>query len=315
MALSVPITRYNEKLLDPLNRIYRQRLAYALALKLKNTDLTPNAVTIGHTAVGVLAAVFVYREHYVAAMVCLELRTLLDCVDGVLARMKDQSTAVGRVLDTIGDGVAFNALMIAGALRLIQDFRNYNPIMIITGVFLFAFLAANCGTVYHLMKRKLGSIMNSELDTVETEWREHYEKTKEPKAYGGQWISKFGFWLDSFTIRFISHEWYRKVRRRRDSEDWKEKALRETTHFNELACISRRNEFKRAVAATAFVSDDNILAIMSLSFLVSGLFPLSFFPHVHPVLVAFGAGLSYALLALLFGLYFLHDFLHGVYRE
>ena len=205
--------------------------------------------------------------------------------------------------------------MIAGALRLIQDFRNYNPVLIITGVFLFAFLAANCGTVYHLMKRKLGSIMNNELDTVETEWREHYEKTKEPKAYGGQWISKFGFWLDSFTIRFISREWYIKVRRRRDSADWQEKAVRETTHFNELACISRRNEFKRAVASTAFVSDDNILAIMSLSFLISGLFPTYFFPHVHPVIVAFGAGLSYALLTLLLGLHFLHDFLHGVYRE
>jgi phosphatidylglycerophosphate synthase len=314
MAASVPLTRYNEKLLDPMNRFYRQKLAYALALRLKDTLITANGVTVAHTLVGVMAAVFVYQKHYIAAALFLELRTLLDCVDGVLARMKNQSTAVGRVLDTIGDGIAFNSLMIAGALRLIQGFKSYDPVLITLGVFLFAFLAANCGTVYHLMKRKLGSIMNNELDSVETEWREHYEKIVK-SSLAVQGVAIFGFWLDSITIRFISREWYRKVRRRRDAPDWKERALRETAHFNELACITRTREFQRAVRATAFVSDDNILAVIGFFFLLLGLFPNDIFPHVHPVLVAFGAGLIYALVALLAGLHFLHKFLHGVYRE
>jgi phosphatidylglycerophosphate synthase len=316
MQTPVPLTRYSQRLLDPMNRLYRQKLAYVLALKLKDTPVTPNWVTLAHTLVGVFAAVCVYRQHYVIAVLFLEIRALLDCADGVLARLKNQSTAVGRVLDTIGDGVAFNALMIAGALRMIQDFRSYDPLLIVSGVFIFAFLAANCGTVYHLMKRKLGSIMQNELDSVELEWREHYEKIiNSTMSFGVQTVAIFGFWLDSITIRFISLEWYQKVRRRRDAADWKERALRESAHFNELACNTRVPEFKRAVRATAFVSDDNILGVISFVFLILGIFPNAIFPHVHPVLIAFSVGMVYALTALLFGLHFLHRFLHGVYRE
>jgi hypothetical protein len=50
-------------------------------------------------------------------------------------------------------------------------------------------------------------------------------------------------------------------------------------------------------------------------FLILGIFPNAIFPHVHPVLIAFSVGMVYALTALLFGLHFLHRFLHGVYRE
>ena len=299
-------------LLDPLNRLYRHRIADAFAQVLKETPITPNAITIAHTGVGVFAAFMVFNQHYVFAAFLYELRTILDCLDGVLARLKNQSTAMGRTLDTIGDGIAFNSLMVAGALRMIQDFKSYNPFLITLGVFFFAFIAAHCGTVYQLMKRKLGSIMEKKLDTVEIEWREHYEKAKKihPTV-----ISKIGFWIDSVTIKFVSKEWYRKIRRRRDLPEWKEKALKEATIMNELAHITRMEEFEMAVKSTAYVSDDNIFAVISLCFLIQGLFPNQIFPNVHPVLVAFGAGLMYAVISLGLGLHCLHDFLHGVYRE
>ena len=299
-------------LLDPINRLYRYRVARFLLHKVKNTFITPNEVTVAHTIVGVTAAFMIYQGHFLIAVALYEFRTVLDCLDGLLARARNQSTAMGRTLDTIGDGISFNSLMVAGALRLIQDFRNYDPYLIVTGVLLFAFVAANCGTIYQLMRRKLGSIIQLQIDIVELEWREHYQKSKIAHPL---FLSQIGYWIDSITIRYASVEWYRKIRRRRDASDWKEIATREAATMNELACITRKKEFKRAVQATAFVSDDNILTVMSMVFLGLSFFPGKIFPYVSPVLVAFSFGFSYAVLSLLFGLHFLHDFLHGIHKE
>jgi phosphatidylglycerophosphate synthase len=300
------------QLIDPINRLYRFKIAHALANLIRSTPITPNLISVVHTCVGVFAAYLIYREQYIGAVFAYETRNLLDCLDGELARIQNRSSAIGRTLDAIGDGISFNALMIAGALRLVQDFRNYNPYLITAGVFLFAFVAAHCGTVYHLMKRKLGAIIRQEVDKVEQEWREHYLQAHSPNA---TYLAQIGLWMDSKTIQFVSREWYEKVRRRSKSPDWAERALNDARVMNELASVTRKREFKRAVRATAFVSDDNIFAVMSLCFLVLGLFPSQIFPYVHPVLIAFAVGFVYALVALSIGLHFLHDFLHGVYRD
>lgn len=299
-------------LVDPINRFYRLKIVHRLAQALRDTPVSPNWISIAHTVVGVLAAGLIYREQYIAAVVTYELRNLLDCLDGELARVQGKMTAVGRTLDAIGDGISFNALMVAGALRLVQDFRQYNPYAITFGVFLFAFVAAHNGTVYHLMRRKLGAIIRREVDRVEQEWREHLLQARHPSA---GLLAKLGLWMDSKTIQFVSQEWYAKVHRRSDSADWQDRAIQDARLMNELACVSRKREFRRAVRATAFVSDDNIFAVMSACFLVLGLFPSQVFPHVHPVLISFTVGFGYALISLTVGLYFLRDFLHGVYRE
>ncbi len=302
----------SKQLQDPLNRLYRERLAHLVAQFFKTTTLSSNVVTILHTFIGVLGAYLIYEEKYVLAVLCLELRAVMDCADGILARLTNRTSATGRALDAIGDGVAFNALMVAGTLRLIKDFKTYPHPLIVIGVLLFAFVAVHSGVVYHLMRRKLVSIANREVDIVEVEWREHYVETK---SAGAPFLAQFGFWIDSMTIKFVSDEWYKKVLKRRDLVNWQEKAINEAEIMHELAAKTRKKEFKRAVSATSFVSDDNIFSLMSLCFIVFGLFHESIFPFVHPVLIAFSVGLAYSIVTLIFGLHYYHDFLHGVYRE
>jgi phosphatidylglycerophosphate synthase len=299
-------------LLDPVNRLYRHRVAKTVAGFLKNTFITPNQITFAHVLVGVTAAWMVYEKHYILAVLLFELRTILDCMDGILARMKNQQTAFGRTLDTLGDGISFNALMIAGALRMINDFPSYRPSLILIAVFCFAMIAAHCGSVYQLMKRKLGSIILQQIDSVEREWREHAQKVREDS---GSFIPRFGFWLDSMTIRFVSEEWFEKIERRRTADDWESRALSDATTMNELARITRKREFNNAVRFTAYVSDDNIFAIIGFCLFVLGLFPTQILPNVHPVLIAFSCGAGYAIVSLMLGLHFLHDFYHGVYRD
>ncbi|MBC7395901.1 MAG: CDP-alcohol phosphatidyltransferase family protein [Bdellovibrionales bacterium] len=300
------------KLLDPVNRLYRHRVAGVVAARLKNTPVTPNQLTLAHTLVGIFAAILIYFSHYILAVACFEIRTILDSADGILARLKNQSSPLGRILDTIGDGISFNALMIAGAMRIIQDFPTYQPSLILIIVFCFALTAAHCGVIYQLMKRKITSILLKEVDTVETEWREHWMKVH--SAHPGL-LDRFGLWLDSFTIRFISEEWYEKLQRRLHRNDWSERALNDAVMMNELARTTRRRELRNAVRFTSFLSDDNIFAIMSIIFLVLGFFPVQIFPYVHPVLIAFCAGFIYAVFSLLLALHYFHDFYHGVYRE
>ncbi|NDF16001.1 CDP-alcohol phosphatidyltransferase family protein [bacterium] len=300
------------RLLDPVNRLYRHRLAKRIAHLLRTTPVTANHVTLVHTLVGILASVMIYRAHYLVAALCFELRTVLDATDGILARLKNQATAFGRTLDTIGDGITFNSVMLAGALRMIQDFPAYRPSIILILVFFFAMTAAQCGSVYQLMKRKLGSIIMEQIDSVEREWREQGERLRSDSR---AWIARFGFWLDSLTIRFVSEEWFEKIDRRRMAEDWEARALADATTMNELARKTRRREFNNAVRFTAYVSDDNILTVISLCFILLEVFPHGIFPYVHPVLVAFLAGFVYSVGALVLGLHFLHGFYHGVYRD
>lgn len=299
-------------LLDPINRLYRHRLAKKIAHLLRNTSVSANHITVLHGIVGVAAALLIYRREYLFAVLVYEVRTLLDAIDGILARLKHESSAFGRTLDTIADGLTFNALMVAGALRMILDFPTYRPSIILIGVFLFAMTAAHCGSVYQLMKRKLGSIIMEQVDTVEREWREQAERMKlDPFS----WISRFGFWLDTITIRFVSEEWYEKINRRKNAEDWEARALSDATTMNELARKTRKKEFRNAVRFTAFVSDDNIFAVMGVCFVVLEAFPQEIFPFVHPVLIAFSAGFLYAVISLILGLHYLQGFYHGVYRD
>lgn len=73
----------------------------------------PPAVVLTHAAVGVLAALAIYQRAFVLAAVLLQLRTLLDNVDGRLARASGRVSVSGRYLDTEMDLVVNAALCAA----------------------------------------------------------------------------------------------------------------------------------------------------------------------------------------------------------
>jgi archaetidylinositol phosphate synthase len=87
-------------------------LANALVRILASTRLSPPAVVLAHGLVGLLAAALLGVEALVAAAVLLQVRTLLDNVDGRLARVTGRVTLTGRYLDTVVD-FAVNAALFA----------------------------------------------------------------------------------------------------------------------------------------------------------------------------------------------------------
>jgi phosphatidylglycerophosphate synthase len=103
---------WKRRLEDPFNTYYRYPVALAIVRHLVRTPVTPNQVSLVQpvfaAAAGYLLTFDDWRCH-LAAVLCFELRSILDCVDGSLARAKRMSSPNGHAIDAMADwlGVVF----------------------------------------------------------------------------------------------------------------------------------------------------------------------------------------------------------------
>ncbi|WP_034386212.1 CDP-alcohol phosphatidyltransferase family protein [Deinococcus sp. YIM 77859] len=88
-------------------------LAERLVPPLARRRVSPPSVVLTHTALGVLAGVLLRRGHRVTPGLLLQVKTLLDNLDGQLARATKQTTETGRYLDSEMD-VVVNAAVLVG---------------------------------------------------------------------------------------------------------------------------------------------------------------------------------------------------------
>jgi phosphatidylglycerophosphate synthase len=79
---------------------------------LRRAKLSPPAVVLANAATGLVAAAALGGGRLVAAAFLLQAKTLLDNMDGELARATGKVTLVGRYLDTLAD-LAVNAALFA----------------------------------------------------------------------------------------------------------------------------------------------------------------------------------------------------------
>lgn len=94
-----------EELLD---LIFFRPMAFLVVLSVYRTPLTPNATTVLATIVGVAAAVWMgigSEGALVIAALLLILYNILDCSDGMLARLQQSGSRIGRILDGAADYV------------------------------------------------------------------------------------------------------------------------------------------------------------------------------------------------------------------
>lgn len=100
------------RLEDPLNRYYRYPIARLIVRALMHTPVTPNQVTLVQPFFAALAGYLVTFDdpkYLAAAAVAFEVRSILDCADGSLARAKNMSSPAGHAIDAMADwlGVVF----------------------------------------------------------------------------------------------------------------------------------------------------------------------------------------------------------------
>jgi phosphatidylglycerophosphate synthase len=103
---------WKRRLEDPFNTYYRYPAALAITRALLPTPITPNQVSLVQPLFAAAAGWAVTHDdwrYHLAAVGLFELRSILDCVDGSLARAKNLSSPNGHAVDAIADwlGVVF----------------------------------------------------------------------------------------------------------------------------------------------------------------------------------------------------------------
>ncbi|MBI4617939.1 MAG: CDP-alcohol phosphatidyltransferase family protein [Planctomycetes bacterium] len=186
---------------DPLNRFYRYPLARLLVRPLVRTPVTPNQVTWLHMAVGLVAAWFVTRGTHgglLVACVLYELRMILDCLDGVLARAKKIDSPFGRAADEAADIATFLALLVAIGFHERSAGRGLAALPWIAAAFVT--IAAIAGA-YAYYRRKFSSALRTGTDAVRGEFLAHYERIRSGR---GGVLSRLSFAIDWLELSVLS---------------------------------------------------------------------------------------------------------------
>lgn len=106
----------------PVSRYINRRVSTAITRALLATGRppSPDAVTIATTAVALLAAYSVISIGGVIAGVLIQLASIIDGVDGEIARAMGRSSKAGAFLDSMMDRLADVAIISAVAIRLLS---------------------------------------------------------------------------------------------------------------------------------------------------------------------------------------------------
>lgn len=103
-----------------LNRPFSRPMARAL----RNTPATPNAVTIFTLLLSAVTAALVAAGANIIGGVLIQVVSVVDGVDGELARLKNTSSRFGAVLDAVTDRYA-DALMLGGMTVYAARFEDW----------------------------------------------------------------------------------------------------------------------------------------------------------------------------------------------
>lgn len=103
-------------MLDTHARKWVQPIIGRTAKWLLNVGLTPNQVTMIAFVAGVTTGGWIYLEKPVLAVIVLWLSGYLDAVDGSMARMRQQSSAWGTLLDITFDRIVELSVIIGLAV-------------------------------------------------------------------------------------------------------------------------------------------------------------------------------------------------------
>lgn len=184
---------------------FTRPIGLAFALMWQKLGVHPNAITILSIFLGIGAAwMFFYTDlvHNVLGVILLMLANFCDSTDGQLARLTNQKTLIGRILDGFSGDAWFFAIYFALCCRMMPQFMPATNMKWGIAIWALAFVAgimchspqASLSDYYrqiHLLFLKGKS--GSELDTSQQQ-RMNYLKAGQEKNAFMRWISKAFFY-------------------------------------------------------------------------------------------------------------------------
>ncbi len=249
-----------ENLDDPLNRYYRYPAARGLLRIAGGLPFRPDHITYLHTTFGVIgAAILAFsttRTALVLSFLLLEIRMILDCYDGVLARAKKLSSPRGRTLDELGDAVAYVAICIGMNVHVARTHPDF-PTELVAAFGVIVILAgAMSGHAYDFYKRRLGSALKEGRDSIAEELEQKHELVRSGRA---KWITRFGIWFDRWQVSLYEPRYA---------------AGNPVTTVLERA---HRKGVRFLVKLIGFISWDNVLGMISIGVLLDRVLEVQLF--------------------------------------
>ncbi|MEO8540758.1 MAG: CDP-alcohol phosphatidyltransferase family protein [bacterium] len=107
-----------------VSRYLNRPLSRPAARALTRTPVTPNAVTSFTLLLALATGVMISAGWNIAGGIAIQAVSVIDGVDGELARLKDRATRFGGVFDAVTDRYA-DAAMLAGMLVFAVRFENH----------------------------------------------------------------------------------------------------------------------------------------------------------------------------------------------
>ena len=93
-----------------------RQLASRAVRVLSESRITPNQLTALGFSLNLVSAVLIYREDYIAAAAVFLVGSIIDILDGALARSRGQATVFGAFIDSTTDRISEGAVLCAATL-------------------------------------------------------------------------------------------------------------------------------------------------------------------------------------------------------
>lgn len=97
---------------------YGRDIANFFVKFLVNTSITPIHVTLVFGLCGTLAIISIFNSYYIVAAILLILKSIIDAMDGELARLKKTPSYSGRYLDSVFDNILNFFILFAIAIQV-----------------------------------------------------------------------------------------------------------------------------------------------------------------------------------------------------
>ncbi len=270
---------------NPGDRLWRYPIGRWAVRYVMDTPITPHHVTALHAAIGAATGFVIAQgtpRAWLLAGVMYEVRSILDCFDGVVARAKKLSSPMGRALDETADTIGFVSLMGGTAACLA---RVYGWATAIAVVALCSMISASCTTAWDFFKRRYTSLLKQGRDTTEEEflalWRDYDER---PGL--SLWVAKA---VATWQWLTLSPAAFQRLRARAARGDYgtpgESAPPTPAARWLREAAARRDPELRSTLVRVGFVAGDNVILLLTVGLLLGQLL------NVLPLAMAYGVAL------------------------
>lgn len=204
--------------------IFYRPLAFLFVKAIYPTNLTPNQITMLSIMFGVVAGIVVgfgNSSWFIYAALLFMTYNILDCSDGQLARLKNNGSEIGRLLDGFGDYI----VSIFAYFGIGFGFASYTNEPILYWILTAAAGASNAVQAsfvdYH-RNRYLDYAFNREA-LLEDSYNHFVEENERMKEEGGHYFDRFVIWtffVYSKAQLIFSKSDTKKVEKKYDAKDF-----------------------------------------------------------------------------------------------